>query len=464
MNRINKLLGNSIIFAIGNLGTKFITFFLVPLYTYYLTTAEYGLIDLVTITTSLLLPLVTLSIFDGVFRFVMDKKYEKSIILFNALYVFLVGYIIILMFYPLLKIMLPFEEYISYFYAFLFLQALNAILMQYIRADGKVKLFAGMGILNAIVLLISNIIFLILLDLGIIGFFYSLLLANAVTILATYVIGGIYKLRIRKIHLSYLKEMLIYSVPLIPNALMWWVMAFSDRFIIAYFLGVGANGLYAVANKIPSLINIINSIFFQAWQISAIEEVDSKDKAQFFSQIFNYLSIILLLACSFLVINIELIMSILVEESFYESWKYIPFLLLGVVFSCFSGFLGTNYIAAKKTYGIFMTSLVGALINFALTLILIPILGLNGAAFATFLSFLIIFLIRVRDTKRFVSIEFKVKKLILMVATIILQIIVVLSDIKLSYLIGILLFFVLIILNCKELINIIKFSARIRKR
>src|SRR5690606_38107953 len=118
-----------------------------------------------------------------------------------------------------------------------------------------------------------------------------------------------------------------------------------------------------------------------------IEEANSKDKSNFFSNVFNVFSMVMLLSTSLLLVHLKYIIEVLVADSYIESWKYVPFLLLGIVFSSFSGFLGTNYIAEKKTTGVFKTSLIGAIINIVLNLLMIPLLGLNGAAIATMISF-----------------------------------------------------------------------------
>ncbi|MEH7356290.1 oligosaccharide flippase family protein, partial [Neobacillus drentensis] len=419
MNIYKKLVSNSLVFAVGNLGTKLIAFFLVPLYTYYLTTSDFGLVDLLTTTVSLLIPVFTLSIFDSVLRFVMDKCYDKQTILINSLFVILIGFTLLLMIYTVLVILLPFKDYILYFYLLLLVQSLFTTLTQYIRAKGMVKLFAASGIINAFILLISNIILLVMFNWGIVGYLLSLIAANVVSCFFVVIWGGIQRdINIKKVNFKLMKEMLQYSIPLIPNALMWWIMSFSDRYIITIFLGYSANGLYAVASKIPSILNILNSIFFQAWQMSAIEEAESRDKSKFFSNVFNVFSLTMLVSTSLLLVFLKLIMDLLVADNYFDSWRYVPFLLLGVVFSSFSSFLGTNYIAAKKTSGVFKTSVIGAILNVVVCIILIPIIGLNGAAIGTMLSFLVIWLLRIRDTKQFVSIKINIRKLFLTIVII----------------------------------------------
>lgn len=451
MNIYKKLINNSLIFAVGNLGSKLIVIFLVPLYTYYLTTSEFGLVDLLTATISLLLPIFTLSVSDAVLRFVMDKNYDKQAVLINSLVVILIGFILLITVYPILIIIIPFDDYILYFYVLMLSQSIFITLTQFIRAKGMFKLFAVSGIVNALILLIFNILFLAIIKMGIFGYLLSLIVAFTLSNLFVCFAGQVKRdLDFKKVNTKLLKEMLKYSIPLMPNAIMWWVMGLSDRYIVTYFLGASANGLYAVANKIPSLLSMANGIFFQAWQMSAIEEAESKDKSIFFTNVFNVFSIFMLALTSFILVNLKILMGFFVSRDFYLSWQYVPFLLLGVVFSSFSGFLGTNYIAAKRTSGVFKTSILGAIVNIVLNIILIPIIGINGASIGTMLSFGVIWILRINDTKEFVSIKINVSKLLLTLSTIITQIFVLYINCDFDYFIQICLFTLMILINFNE--------------
>ncbi|WP_270577715.1 lipopolysaccharide biosynthesis protein [Caldibacillus thermoamylovorans] len=457
MNSYKKLISNTFIFALGNLGTKLITFFLVPLYTYYLTTSEYGLTDLITSTVSLLLPIFTLSIFDAVLRFVMDKNYDNKVILNNALIIAVIGFIIILTILSFFKQLLPFGDYLSFFFGLLFIQAVQAGLGQYVRAQGKIRLFAINGIFNALMILLCNILFLVWFNLGIIGYLLSYIVGYTISSIFLMFGGEVWKdISPKKVNFNITKEMLCYSIPLIPNSFMWWIIDFSNRYVITNFLGLSANGIFAVSSKIPSLLNVVYSIFFQAWQMSAIEEYESKDKSNFYSNVFNIFSFIMFLATSVILFLLKIIISILVEESYFEAWKYVPFLLLGIVFSSFSGFLGTNYIAAKRTGGVFKSSVIGAIVNIVVLFLLVPIIGINGASIATMMSFFTMWVIRIIDTKEYVDIKMDWKKLFLNIVVIIIQIGVLYTSFKLNYVIQTILVLVLCFINQGEIKQIIK--------
>jgi len=456
MSNYTKLFNNSLIFAIGSLGTKLIIFFLVPLYTYYLTTSEFGMVDLFTTTTTLLIPIFTLSIFDSVFRFVMDKNYDKQAVLINSVVVIIVGFTLLLLIYPILINILPFGDFIFYFYLLLLVQTINTTLNQFIRAKGLVRLFAINGIINALIILICNILFLVIYQFGITGYLISLIIANVGSSLFVFIGGKIRQdFNTKKISIKLMKEMLLYSIPLIPNSLMWWIMSLSDRYMIIFYIGLSANGLYAIATKVPSVLNILNSIFFQAWQMSAIEETESKGKSLFYSNVFNIFSMVMLVSTSLLLAHIKFVFELILADNYIESWRYVPFLLLATVFASFSGFLGVNYIAAKKTSGVFKTSVIGAIINIVANIILIPQIGINGAAMGTMLSFAVVWLLRIKDTKKYVNISFNVRKLLLNLIIISVQISILFMNLTFEYSVQLVLLIVIMLINLNE-IKIVK--------
>lgn len=186
--------------------------------------------------------------------------------------------------------------------------------------------------------------------------------------------------------------------------------------------------------------------------MSAIEEADSKEKSLFYTTVFNVFSLSMLIMTSLLLLLLQSLMDIIVSDSFFTAWKYVPFLLLGVVFSSFSSFLGTNYIASKKTTGVLKTSLIGGLLNIFLNILLIPSLGVNGAAIGTMISFLVVWVLRIRDTKKFVEIKLNKFKIIFTITAIFLQIFIMYSSISYANLLELLIFFVIILINIKEII------------
>lgn len=467
MNPYKKLLGNSALFAIGNLGSKLISIILVPLYTYYLTTSEYGFVDIVISTSSMLLPIISLSIYEAILRFIMDRTHDDDMIITNGVFVTFVGSVLVLLLYPILSYFNVLSDLLPYMILILILQAFQTLLAQYSRAIGNVKQYALNGIIMSFVTGGMNVLLLVYLGWGISGYLTSLVISNFISIIFLSMTAKVFRhIKLSKISISKIKGLLQYSIPLIPNSFMWWVINASNRYFILFFVGAGANGLFAVANKIPSLLSILNTIFFQAWQLSAIEEYDSKDKSKLYSNVFNYFSLVMLLGSSAILIVLKVIFDYTVQEDFYDSWRLAPFLLLGVTFSSFSSFLGTNYIAAKQTKGVFKTSIYGGIVSVAANMFFVPLFGANGAGMSTMLSFFVIWILRAKDTRKFIQMNVDVKGMVRNLAIIAVQIFVLFLELPRFTEISIetALFILLLISNKKYFIGLFQMVKQLKKK
>ena len=426
MNQYKSLIKNSFLFAIGSIGSKAISFFMLPLYTRMLTTSDYGQLDILQTTISLLIPLVTFQVVEAVFRFSVDMRDKDSAskVLTNGIFLCLIGMLITLLLFPIFNNFEPFATYTTMFYLIMFLTIFHGIIKQFVRGLEKIKTFVAADLIYTGSFVTFNIVFLVNLRMGLRGYFLSMVLAHLVAIIVLIIFGNIFKyLNLKSFNKKLLKTMLIYSIPLIPNGLMWWVMNVSDRYILTYFLGFDATGIYSVSYKFPSLITLMNSIFFMAWQLSAMQEYGKEGYDNFYKNIFGVLSSFLLLITAVVLLILKPLMSVFVADAFYESWKYVPLLLVGTVFQAFSSFFGTNYTASKKTKGAFTTSVYGAIVNIGINLLLIPIWGIQAAAFSTMLAYLTMWLLRLFDTKKFVKIKIDWKSLIFSIVLIGIQIV-----------------------------------------
>jgi len=446
---------------LGNIGSKLIAFFMVPLYTFFLSTYEFGIIDIIMTSLQMLLPIITLTIFESVFRFSLDFEIQESnrelkIIFSSALLTVLLGNIAFLLFLPIINL---FDfAYLFYVYVILFLQSLQSLLSYFVRGLKKLKIFAINGMLMSIIIAVGNIVLLSHFSMGITGYIITVILANSISIFYLFFMSKIWRfISFSEISFKRIKEMLNYSLPMIPNAFAWWINTAASRFILLTFLGFAANGIFAVATKIPSMLSMLNNIFFQSWKISAVEEYKSEDKEKFYSQIFNLLAQLLFLSSSFILVLIRLITGI-VDESFSYFWFYVPVLLLGIIYNSFAGFLGSIYVAAKKTKGLFITTTIGAIVNVSLNLILVPTIGINGAGIANMLGFFLVWILRVKDTSSELPISINYKNMILNHLIFALQMLFFynINYIKFLTFCQIVFFIMMILINKSFLFNILK--------
>jgi len=413
LNKYKKLLGDSIIYLIGNIGSKVISVMMVSFYSFMLTPEQFGKIDVTQTTISLILPFITLCIHDAVLRFCLKSDQLKPVILSNGTLIVCFSVLVSIPLCFLMDILHLIGGNVFLILFLVVLQGFNTLFSQYCRGVNKTKVFVLAGIVFTFIMAASNIIFLKYLEFGINGYFLSMIVGYVASIVILMIGGKIFNdIHFELVSKNTIIMMVRYSVPLIPNSIMWWLMNAGDKYVIMLSLGNEANGIYAVAGKIPTILSTFTTIFMQAWQVSAISESDSKDKNAFYSKIFNSLSLFLFLMISAILIVLKPLLSVLISSSYTDTWRYVPFLLISTVFSSFSAFLGTNYTAMRKTGGALKTTFVGGVLNVILNFAFISLIGLNGAAVATAISFFVVWLLRIRNTKQFVQIEIEMKKFV----------------------------------------------------
>lgn len=451
MDKYKKLVSNTVIFAIGTFSSKVLVFLLMPLYTRVLTDAEYGVTDLIVQTGNLLLPLVSLGIVNAVIRFGLDRDIRKHDVFTTGLVTILAGFCIMLLAYPLLDMLDFLSGHTMLIYAFVLMSSLRSLCSQFVRARGQVRLYAVDGILSTVTTILFNVWFLVGLKGGVFGYVLAIVCSDALSVLFLGLNAELWRfIRFQGLQRSVSRAMLKYAVPLIPNNILWWITNVSDRYIVAYMMGEKYNGLYAAAYKVPSVVILVSGIFMDAWQMSAVTE--SKGRGNFFSKVFRSYSSLLFITGSGIILFSKVIMKLLVSEAFYESWRYIPFLVIATVFTCIVNFLGSIYMVEKKSVLSLATTTAGAVTNIILNFLLIPDFGVNGAAVATFISYFVVFLLRAVDTRRFVKIRYSGLRLAVNTILLLLQSLVMIFELPYWIAVEIFLTALMVLMNANELL------------
>lgn len=403
-HKYKTLLSNTFLISLGTFGSKLLTFVMVRFYTGVLTPADYGTADLIMQTANLLLPLVSLGITNGVFRFALDRKEQRRSIFTIGFYTILVGSLILLAALPLLSNSESLREYTLLIGVYTLASCLHSLCAQYIRAEGKTALFAVQGIINTALVIGFNITFLLVFRMGVFGYVMSVVAADGICTLFLVLREKLWKLWLPKPEGQLWNAMLRYSIPLIPATIFWWITSVSDRYMVAYFLGTDANGLYAVACKIPTVLTLLSTIFMEAWQFSAIQEAtgDREVHIRFYTQVWSAFLAVMVMAGSVIIVLCRLEIRMLSTQQYYEAWKYIPTLSMAMVFSAFSSFMGSVYVVTEKSRLSLWTALWSALANIFLNFLLIPRIGIQGAAIATLASYVLCFAIRAVTSRRLI--------------------------------------------------------------
>ena len=397
-NKYQTLAGNIVKLGLGTFGSKILVFLMVRFYTEYLSPADYGTADLITQTANLLIPLLSLGITDAVFRFVMDETEDAAGVFTAGLFVVLAGGTLAVVLALLTSAALDGAWLIA---VFIFASNLHTLAAQFIRAKGDMTCFAVQGLLNTALVIGLNLLFLAVFRLGVTGYILSTVAADVLTTSYLVLRAKLWK-SLRKPENSTLSRMLKYCVPLIPTATFWWITSVSDRYMITAWLGNFANGIYAVAAKLPTILTVLSSVFMEAWLFSAVTERQEGEAAhlQFYASVWRTFVAGMVLSASGVIAFSRLLVRLLAEEEYFDAWQFVPVLCLAMVFAAFSTFFSSVYVVSKKSSLSFWTALLGAGSNVILNLILIPRIGVMGAALATLASYILVFFVRTVSIRR----------------------------------------------------------------
>ncbi len=405
-NRYKKLLSFTLILGIGTVISKLMTYVvLTPLYTRTLTTAEFGIVELVVQTANLLMPLVSLGINQAVLRFGMDGETDRGSVLTTGLAVNIIGFLVFLLLYPLVRLIPAFGEYALLVYLFIFCATTHYLFAYCIKSMHKATLFTICVIIGTAITVVLDILFLAVWDMGIVGYILAIALSDATCSIILIIAGKLHKLiRFDKLKKTITKSMLRYSIPLIPNSALWWITDYSDRYMVTVMVSESANGLYSLAYRLPNMLIMVCGIFMDAWQMSVLSEKSRLERQKFFTNVFAMYQSIIFVGASALIVGAKLVTRIMADATFYDSWQYIPTLVMATAMSCFVTFLGTIYVVEKKSKSSLVTTIIGTAVNLGANFVLIKLWGAHGAALSTALSYGLVVLLRAFHTRKYVPI------------------------------------------------------------
>lgn len=406
MNRKKELFKNTIVIGIGNVFSKAISFLLVPLFTLWLSTQQYGDYDLLYSYVSLVVPIITLQLEQAILRYTLDDKSRGpkyfhvclSIVALNSL-------AITIIFVGICNF--------NYHTAFAFCSisyALEIYCTEYLRGCNELKFYSLMNVICGICTILFSFLFVRILNFGVNGLlsaFGCSYLATAVLIfLKKRLYSGILS-DLSSDFGSTLRILLLYSLPLLPNAISWWITNVSDRTMIRIFGGSHYNGLYAVSCKIPSLITVFYGIFNLAWQQSAI--LSSKDdlaqRKAFYTGIFKQLFIFLFSSGIVIIAATPILYRLFLDVRYIDGMSVVPILIWATTLLNLAQYLGGILLGQKDTKINETTTVIAAIVNLLIDILFINKIGLYAAAISTLASYFVMLILRLIKLKDFFNIK-----------------------------------------------------------
>lgn len=412
--QFDKLFNNTLVYLIGTFTSKGLLIILIPVITLNLTTEEYGYFDLILTLTMILAPIFTLQSIEAVFRFLFDaKEEERAGLLSNVWIIVFVGSFIFSTFMFILNFLYLkltiFPLLVMYYVSYV-------VLLMYQRVSrslGFNKQFAISGILNTVTLLVTQILALSFFDAKLVGLVTSYISSSILTsIYLEYKTKALRQFTFKQIDKKIISKIIKFGTPLIPNNISWWAVAAVNRFLIINYLGFSANGIFSITSRFTSILSMLIEVFKLSWQESAILSYKDADKGSLYSTVFNSYFNIVSTLCYILILVLKAVYPYLVSKDYYESWLYLPIVMVGVGISAFVSYYGAGYLAAERTSGAFWSTMIGALVNIVVSYYLIQKVGLFAPAIATVSAYLAIWSIRHNSMRSFYKIELDYKLLL----------------------------------------------------
>lgn len=367
---------------------------MLPFYTRWLSVSDYGLTDIIGVYASFLLGIISCCIAEAIFIFPKDQDRRTQSEYFSSGVTFAFGMFAVfaILFAAtqriagIYNIHNTFVDYIWLTYGLVVSQILQQVFQQFTRSIDHMMVYGMAGIIQTA--LTACFAFLMIPRWGVNGFIISQMSANSLTALYSFVVSRSYRYySIKSISKYRCKEMLKYSIPLIPNGIMWWLVGALNRPIMEANVGLHGIGLFAIANKFPGILTMLFGVFATSWQISVMEEYGKEGFSKFYNKIFR--AIFLGVFELFIIITLcsHLMVILFTTPNFYEAWKFIPLLTLGSLLSAMSGMGGMVFSAVKKSKYYFYSSVWGAAVAVVANFFFIPLWGILGAGIAVVLSF-----------------------------------------------------------------------------
>jgi O-antigen/teichoic acid export membrane protein len=403
-NQSRSLARGSAIYGIGNIGTLVINFFLVPLYTFYLSNEELGYFDLVASASILLAPIFFGHIELAVLRWVLANNNPKNItrVVSSCLMVFLIGLFIFVVVFSAVHLYssITLAPYVFLYFVSIFFYV---IAKQVVRSVYSSLHYVLTELFYILIVLILSILFVS--EYGLIAIFTAYGFASTSFLIYLLALKITKHIDLKAVRVNAAKELLNYSFPLVLNAMSLWMNNQSSKYIIASFLTLSANGIYAIAFKIAYVIQILNRIFYYSFQDRMFAIYGKDGFKDYFEKTFNTYSGLLFSILYLLISTQKVLLPLIIDSDFLEATRYIPILALGVVFMSLASILGIIYQCEKKNMHAFKTSLVSGLLIVAIGFLFIPKFQLYGASSVFAFGNFVWLLYRYFDVQKFVAIR-----------------------------------------------------------
>ncbi len=398
MQKEGKLFSNTLLLGVSSAISKAITFLMLPVYTRALSPSEFGVAEILVSTAVLLLPLVSLYAPEAVFRFRAGG--ERGALSTGGLFL-LLGLLVFAICLPLVGLSQRLRPYLWLLYAYVAASLLRSFLAHVLRSDGAFGIYALQQLFCTLLTVTFQFLLLNVLSKGVQGYLLAVVLADATTFLVLFLTQPRRFLPDGAVRRALCAKMAGYALPMIPSTVLWWVIAVSDRYLILLWAGESATGLYAAAGRLPGLLTLAVSVFLEGWHYAALR-VEKEEQGALFGRIYGLILPLLVALCVFLILFSGPLVGLFMSAGYSEAAAFVPLLMLGTLCAGLSNFLGSVYHLHLRSGATLLTAALAAGANVLLNLLLLPRIGVLGAALSTAISYALLFFVRLAHTARYI--------------------------------------------------------------
>ena len=434
-NKYSKLAGNTMIFAISSFSSKLLTLIVQPFLTYAMRDVEsMGISKLLSQCANLLIPFVSMGMSNAIIRFGLDRGNEKKQVFTNGLLTILLGYGVLLLCWPLLRLVPGVRAYGVFLCIYVLTSCLRTLCTQFIRSREMNRLVGIDGVLCTFATLMFYVLYLVVLNMGAEGYLLAIICGDVTSSLFLFITGKLW----RYIDFSFInrrlwREMLRFSLPMIPAQISFWIINASDMFFVNGMCGgmegrTGAewSGLLSTGYFLPTILSTLGTIFYDAWQLSAVTE--EQDRGSFFTTVFRSYSSVMF-CCAAGILWLCRPVMLIMKSSYFDAWQFVPFLTLAAVFTCFTQFMNSIYVVYKRSTHSLYTMMAGAIVNCAANYLFILWFGPVGVTYASFLSMGLVFVLRAIDGRRMMDLRLQPVHVLVNVAFLVVEAAITLAEV-----------------------------------
>ena len=427
-DKYSKLAGNTLIFAISSFSSKLLTLIVQPFLTYAMAEiSDLGLSKILSQYANLLIPFVSMGMSNAIIRFGLDKGNSEKQVFTNGLLTILGGFGILLLCWPVAQFLPDMAQYGLLIYIYVLMSCLRTLCTQFVRSRQWNKLVAVDGVLCTVATMAFYVLYLVGFKWGANGYLLAIISGDLTSVLFLLCTGKLWNyVELKGINRDLWKQMLRFSLPMIPAQISFWIINASDLFFVqamceghnghsgSYYVGLLSAGYF-----LPQIITMIGTFFYEAWQLSAVTE--EEDREAFFSKVFRIYASVLFCCVAGIIWLCQPLMHVF-KESYFDAWKLVPFLTLCSMCTCLNQFLNSVYVVYKRSTSSLYTMLAGAVLNLLLNYLFILWMGPWGVTLASFLSLLLVFLLRAYSTRGLLEIDFHPAWLLMNLALVLAEI------------------------------------------